>query len=107
MKRSRFTEEQIIGVLKEAEAGAKTAELVRKHGISVIPGTVYSIFAGVSNCGHFDSGQLILETAAQGLGIAIMHDDHFTCSHDARLARGYDIEVDSPPLQLLVRHQHA
>ena len=34
MKRSRFTQEQIIGVLKEAEAGAKTAELSRKHGIS-------------------------------------------------------------------------
>ena len=34
MKRSRFTEEQIIGVLKEAESGAKTAELARKHGIS-------------------------------------------------------------------------
>ena len=34
MKRTRFTEELIIGGLKEAEAGAKTAELARKHGIS-------------------------------------------------------------------------
>jgi putative transposase len=34
MKRSRFTEEQIIGMLKEHEAGMKTAEVCRKHGIS-------------------------------------------------------------------------
>ena len=34
MKRARFTEEQIIGVLKEATAGAKAADLARKHGIS-------------------------------------------------------------------------
>ena len=34
MKRNRFTEEQIIGVLKEHELGAKTADLCRKHGIS-------------------------------------------------------------------------
>ena len=34
MKGKRFTEEQIIAVLKEAEAGAKTKELCRRHGIS-------------------------------------------------------------------------
>jgi putative transposase len=32
--KNRFTEEQIIGVLKEAEAGMKVAEVCRKHGIS-------------------------------------------------------------------------
>jgi len=32
--KNRFTEEQIIGVLKESETGVKMAELCRKHGIS-------------------------------------------------------------------------
>ena len=45
---------------------------------------------------HFDSGKLILEAAAQGLGIAIMHDDHFRRSGDDRLARLFDVEVESP-----------
>jgi putative transposase len=34
MKRQRFTEEQIIGILREQDAGAKVADLARKHGIS-------------------------------------------------------------------------
>ena len=34
MKRSRFTQEQIIGVLKEHQAGATAPDLCRKHGIS-------------------------------------------------------------------------
>jgi putative transposase len=34
MKRTRFSEEQIIGVVKEGEAGAKTADLARRHGVS-------------------------------------------------------------------------
>ena len=34
MKRKRFTEEQIIGILREQEAGAKTGDLERKHGVS-------------------------------------------------------------------------
>ncbi|WP_298196171.1 LysR substrate-binding domain-containing protein [Novosphingobium sp.] len=45
---------------------------------------------------QFDSGQLLLEAAANGLGIAIMHDDHFKRSGDERLARLYDFEVESP-----------
>ena len=34
MKRSRFTEEQIIGILREQEAGAATKDVCRRHGIS-------------------------------------------------------------------------
>ncbi len=34
MKNSRFSEEQMIGILKQSEAGAKTGELCRQHGIS-------------------------------------------------------------------------
>ena len=34
MKRKRFSEEQIIGVLREQEAGTKVADLCRKHGVS-------------------------------------------------------------------------
>jgi putative transposase len=34
VKNSRFSEEQIIGILKQSEVGAKTSELCRQHGIS-------------------------------------------------------------------------
>ncbi|HWU03580.1 MAG TPA: LysR substrate-binding domain-containing protein [Novosphingobium sp.] len=45
---------------------------------------------------HFDSAQLILAGAAAGLGIAIMHDDHFLRDGDDRLVRLYDVDVESP-----------
>ncbi|RGP41073.1 Glycine cleavage system transcriptional activator [Altererythrobacter insulae] len=45
---------------------------------------------------HYDSGQLMLEAAAQGLGIAIMHDDHLRRAADNRLTDLYGAEVESP-----------
>ena len=56
---------------------------------------------------HYDSGQLILAAAAQGLGIAIMHDDHYARSGDDRLARLYDIEVESPYSYWFICRQRA
>ena len=43
MRKSRFTEAQIIGLIKEQEAGLPTAELCRKHGLS--PATFYKLKA--------------------------------------------------------------
>ena len=43
MRKSRFTETQIIGMIKEQEAGLPTAELCRKHGLS--PATFYKLKA--------------------------------------------------------------
>jgi putative transposase len=40
MKKSRFSEEKIISILKELEAGAKAAELARKYGVSDV--TIYN-----------------------------------------------------------------
>ena len=45
---------------------------------------------------HYDSGQLMLAAAAQGLGIAIMHDDHLRRAADSRLTNLYGVEVESP-----------
>lgn len=43
MKKSRFSEAQIVGILKEVEMGAKVAETCRKHGVSEL--TRYSSLA--------------------------------------------------------------
>lgn len=44
----------------------------------------------------FDSGALMLEAAAQGLGVAFMHESHFAEAQDPRLVRLFGIEVESP-----------
>jgi LysR family transcriptional regulator, glycine cleavage system transcriptional activator len=45
---------------------------------------------------HFDSGQLILDAAAEGLGVAFMLESHLSASHDGRLVRLFEHEVESP-----------
>ncbi|NNM77158.1 LysR family transcriptional regulator [Sphingomonas sp. ID1715] len=45
---------------------------------------------------HFDSGQLMLDAAAQGLGVAFMLESHLRNAQDERLVRLFDIEVESP-----------
>lgn len=45
---------------------------------------------------HFDSGALMLEAAAQGLGVAFMHESHLRDANDPRLVRLFDIDVTSP-----------
>ena len=45
---------------------------------------------------HFDSGQLILDAAAQGLGVAFMFEMHLERAQDPRLIRLFDISIESP-----------
>ena len=56
MKRKRFTEEQIIAVLREHDAGAKAADLARKHGIS--EATLYNWKAKYSGMDVSDAKRL-------------------------------------------------
>jgi LysR family glycine cleavage system transcriptional activator len=44
----------------------------------------------------FDSGPLMLEAAAQGLGVAFMHESHYLDANDPRLVPLFDVEVTSP-----------
>lgn len=44
----------------------------------------------------YDSGQLMLDAAAQGLGVAFMHESHLAASNDDRLVQLFDVDVESP-----------
>ena len=56
MKRARFTQEQIIGILREQEAGAKTGDLARKHG--VVEATIYNWKAKFGGMDVFEAKRL-------------------------------------------------
>lgn len=56
MRKSRFTEAQIIGMIKEQEAGLPTAELCRKHGLS--PATFYKLKAKYGGMDVSDANRL-------------------------------------------------
>ena len=53
MKHSRFTEEQIIGILNEHESGISVADLCRKHGVS--DATVYKLTAKFGGMGESEA----------------------------------------------------
>ena len=56
MKRSRFTEDQIIGILKEHEAGVSVADLCRKHGVSDATGYMWKAKHGGMDLGEAVEG---------------------------------------------------
>ena len=67
MKRKRFSEEQIIGILKEAEAGAVVTELCRKHGMS--SATYYAWKAKFGGLEVSEAKRLLADTMLDNAGL--------------------------------------
>ena len=76
MKRKRFSEEQIIGVLREQEAGAKIADLCRKHGVSEA-----AFYNWKAKYGGMDVSDA---KAAEGFGGREREAEEAACRPDAR-----------------------
>lgn len=104
--KKRFSEEQIIGILKEAEAGLKVAELCRKHGVS--GATYYNWKAKFGGMAVSDAQRLkVLETENARLKRLLAESMHGQCG----LERGRRPKVVGPQAKraavshLMERHQ--
>lgn len=92
--------------LVEGPNALRTPEDLKRATLLVhrdMPGNVEAYFTALGLDGlepaaidHFDSGQLMLEAAAGGLGVAFMFDSHLSDANDDRLVRLFDFEVESP-----------
>ncbi|MWV27001.1 transposase [Erythrobacter sp. GH3-10] len=93
MKRTRLTEDQIIGVLKEAEAGAKTADLARRHGVS--EATIYNWSSKYPSIPGrrvvLNQDELIAQRGKPGI---IVSDNGTELTSDAVLAWCWEIGVE-------------
>ena len=86
MKGKRFSEEQIIAVLKESEAGAKTKELCRRHGISEATFYIYGLFPRCKSSSSMTvrTNAYVYSASAANRGSAPMGNPHARASTTGR-----------------------